>query len=158
MFTKVLVANRGEIACRIIRTLREMGIISVAVYSEVDAHSQHVLDADEAYLIGPAPASESYLDGEKILAVAQESGAQAIHPGYGFLSENKSFCEKCESRGVRFIGPTATQMLDFGLKHRARELAEQYNVPLLPGSSLLTSQQDAKIGRASCRERVSSPV
>ncbi len=143
MFTKVLVANRGEIACRIIRTLRKMGLISVAVYSEVDIHSQHVLDADEAYMIGPAPPSESYLDGEKILAVAEECGAQAIHPGYGFLSENKVFCEACETKGIVFIGPTSTQMLDFGLKHRARELAEQYKVPLLPGSSLLTSLQDA---------------
>ncbi|MBU1057372.1 MAG: urea carboxylase [Proteobacteria bacterium] len=143
MFTKVLVANRGEIACRIIRTLREMGIISVAVYSEADAHCQHVLDADEAYLLGPAAPSASYLDGEKILALAQECGAQAIHPGYGFLSENTGFCQKCEDRGIRFIGPTATQMLDFGLKHRARGLAEHYKVPLLPGSSLLTSQEDA---------------
>jgi urea carboxylase len=143
MFTKVLVANRGEIACRILRTLREMGIASVAVYSDADVHAQHVLDADEAYALGPAPAAESYLDGEKILRIARESGAQAIHPGYGFLSENAEFCDQCARKGITFIGPTAGQMIDFGLKHKARELAEQHEVPLLPGSSLLTSQQQA---------------
>nr|WP_320011949.1 urea carboxylase [uncultured Desulfobulbus sp.] len=143
MFTKVLVANRGEISCRILRTLRDMNISSVAVYSEVDDHARHVLLADEAFLLGPAPASQSYLDGDKILAIAKECGAEAIHPGYGFLSENAEFARRCEKEGIAFIGPTASQMVDFGLKHRARELAESFQVPLLPGSSLLASAEEA---------------
>ncbi|MGD9948572.1 MAG: urea carboxylase, partial [Desulfobulbus sp.] len=144
MFTKVLVANRGEIACRILRTLRNMGIGSVAVYSEVDDHARHVLEADEAYLIGSAPAAQSYLDGEKILAIARECGAEAIHPGYGFLSENAEFCRRCEEEGIVFIGPTALQLVDFGLKHRARMLAATFEVPLLPGSPLLASVEEAQ--------------
>ncbi len=143
MFTKVLVANRGEIACRIIRTLRKMGVISVAVYSEADSHAKHVLESDEAYLLGGSPASESYLDGEKILEIAVQCGAQAIHPGYGFLSENQEFCKQCDQRNIAFIGPDAEQMREFGLKHLARARAEQYDVPLLPGSSLLTSEENA---------------
>ena len=137
MFTKVLIANRGVIACRIIRTLKRMGINSVAVYSEADARSLHVQMADEAVCIGAASASESYLRGEHILEVALKTGAQAIHPGYGFLSENAAFAELCEKAGVVFIGPTAEQMRSFGLKHTARELAEKNGVPLLPGSGLL---------------------
>lgn len=137
MFNKVLIANRGVIACRIIRTLKKMGIRSVAVYSEADAHSLHVQLADEAVCIGAAPAAESYLRGERILEVARETGAQAIHPGYGFLSENADFAEQCAAAGVVFIGPTPEQMRRFGLKHTARELAEQNGVPLLPGSGLL---------------------
>ena len=137
MFTKVLIANRGVIACRIIRTLKRMGIQSVAVYSEADARSLHVQMADEAVCIGAASASESYLRGEHILGVALKTGAQAIHPGYGFLSENAAFAELCEKAGVVFIGPTAEQMRSFGLKHTARELAEKNGVPLLPGSGLL---------------------
>jgi len=137
MFNKVLIANRGVIACRIIRTLKKMGIPSVAVYSEADAHSLHVQLADEAVCIGAAPAAESYLRGERILEVARETGAQAIHPGYGFLSENAGFAEQCAADGVVFIGPTPEQMRRFGLKHTARELAEQNGVPLLPGSGLL---------------------
>ena len=138
MFNKVLIANRGAIACRIIRTLKKMGIQSVAVYSEADARSLHVQMADEAVCIGAAPAAESYLRGERILEVALETGAQAIHPGYGFLSENASFAEQCAAVGVAFIGPTPDQMRRFGLKHTARELAEQNGVPLLPGSGLLS--------------------
>lgn len=137
MFNKVLIANRGVIACRIIRTLKKMGIRSVAVYSEADAHSLHVQLADEAVCIGAAPAAESYLRGERILEVARATGAQAIHPGYGFLSENAGFAEQCAEAGVVFIGPTPEQMRRFGLKHTARELAEQNGVPLLPGSGLL---------------------
>jgi len=102
-----------------------MGIQSVAIYSEADANARHVLDADEAYCVGPAPAAESYLNVEKILQVAQESGVQGIHPGYGFLSENAGFAERCESLGIAFIGPTPQQMRDFGLKHTARALAEK---------------------------------
>ena len=118
MFTKVLIANRGEIACRVLRTLKKLGIASVAVYSEADATSAHVLQADEAVCIGPAPAAESYLATDKILDAATATGAQAIHPGYGFLSENADFAEACEARGIAFIGPTPAQMRDFGLKTR----------------------------------------
>ncbi len=144
MFTKVLIANRGEIACRIIRTLKKMGITSVAIYSEADAGARHVLDADEAVCVGPAPAAESYLNVEKILQVAADTGAQAIHPGYGFLSENASFAEACEAAGIAFIGPTPAQMRDFGLKHTARDLAQQNNVPLLPGTGLLKDVDETK--------------
>jgi len=135
--SKILVANRGAIACRIARTLRRMGIGSVAVYSEADAHSMHVAACDEAVGIGPPPAAQSYLDVEKILAAAKSSGAQAIHPGYGFLSENPAFAEACAAAGIIFIGPTAAQMRAFGFKHWARALAEVKGVPLLPGSKLL---------------------
>ena len=134
MFTKVLIANRGEIACRIIRTLKKLGIASVAVYSEADAGARHVLDADEAICVGPAPAAESYLNISKILLAASDTGAQAIHPGYGFLSENAAFAEACEAAGIAFIGPTPQQMRDFGLKHTARDLAQKSGVPLLPGT------------------------
>ena len=154
MFTKVLIANRGEIACRVIRTLKKMGIQSVAIYSEADAHARHVLDADEAYCVGPAPAAESYLNVDKILQVAQQSGAQAIHPGYGFLSENASFAERCEALGIVFIGPTPQQMRDFGLKHTARALAEKNGVPLLPGTGLLAGAEDAKLQA----EKIGYPV
>src|SRR6478736_8346783 len=151
MFTKVLIANRGAIACRVIRTLRRMGIRSVAVYSEADVGSLHVREADEAVLIGPAAARESYLVGERILEVAKQTGAQAIHPGYGFLSENAGFAEACAAAGVIFIGPKPDQMRRFGLKHTAREVAQQQAVPLLPGTGLLadvaTALTDAeKIG------------
>ncbi len=144
MFTKVLIANRGEIACRIIRTLKKMGIASVAIYSEADAGARHVLDADEAICVGPAPAAESYLNVQKILQVAADTGAQAIHPGYGFLSENASFAETCEAAAIAFIGPTPAQMRDFGLKHTARDLAQKNNVPLLPGTGLLKDIAEAK--------------
>ena len=143
MFKKVLIANRGEIACRVIRTLKKMGIQSVAVYSQADAGARHVLDADEAVCIGPAPAAESYLNVEKILQVAIETGAEAIHPGYGFLSENADFSEACTASGIVFIGPTPKQMRDFGLKHTARALAEKNGVPLLPGTGLLADAAEA---------------
>jgi len=144
MFTKVLIANRGEIACRVLRTLKKLGIASVAVYSEADATSAHVLQADEAVCIGPAPAAESYLATDKILDAAIATGAQAIHPGYGFLSENADFAEACEARGIAFIGPTPTQMREFGLKHTARKLALDNDLPLLPGSGLLADLEEAK--------------
>jgi urea carboxylase len=147
MFKKVLIANRGAIACRIIRTLKKMGIQSLAVYSEADVASLHVSQADEAQCIGPGPASESYLDTEKILSIALAHGAEAIHPGYGFLSENAEFAEACEKHNIAFIGPTPGQMRDFGLKHTARSLARDNNVPLLPGTGLLDdlahAQQEA---------------
>ncbi|MGC4062710.1 MAG: urea carboxylase [Aquabacterium sp.] len=143
-FDTVLIANRGAIACRIIRTLRKMGLGSVAVYSEADADARHVAMADASVCIGPAPAAQSYLDVERILAAAKETGAGAIHPGYGFLSENPAFAQACEDAGIAFIGPTPDQMRAFGLKHTARALAEQHDVPLLPGSGLLQDAADAR--------------
>lgn len=143
MFDKVLIANRGAIACRIIRTLRRMHVKSVAVYTEADALSRHVTEADEAYCIGSGLAAESYLRTDKILEIAQQSRAQAIHPGYGFLSEKADFAEQCAAHGIYFIGPTPQQMRDFGLKHTARALALENQVPLLPGSGLLENLDDA---------------
>jgi urea carboxylase len=143
MFTKVLIANRGAIATRIIRTLRRMGVASVAVYSEADAGSLHVFAADEAVLIGPAPAAESYLSFAAIFAACAQTGAQAIHPGYGFLSENIAFARECAARGIAFIGPTPENIDAFALKHTARATARECGVPLLPGTGLLTNVDDA---------------
>ncbi|MBI5924000.1 MAG: 5-oxoprolinase/urea amidolyase family protein [Aquabacterium sp.] len=143
-FDTVLIANRGAIACRVIRTLRKMGLRSVAVYSEADADARHVAMADASVCIGPAPAAQSYLDVDRILAAAKATGAGAIHPGYGFLSENPGFAQACEDAGIAFIGPTPDQMRAFGLKHTARELAQQHQVPLLPGSDLLRDAADAR--------------
>ncbi len=137
MITKVLVANRGAIACRIIRTLRRLGVVSVAVYSEADAESRHVAMADESVCIGPAAVATSYLSTARLIAAAQSTGAQAIHPGYGFLSENAAFVDACEAAGLIFLGPTAAQMRLFGLKHTARAFALEAGLPLLPGSGLL---------------------
>jgi urea carboxylase len=144
VFSKVLIANRGAIACRIIRTLRRMGVASVAVFSDADAGSLHVSQADEAVRLGPAPAAESYLDVEAVLAAAKATGAQAIHPGYGFLSENTAFAEACEAAGIAFIGPTPDNIRAFGLKHTARDLAQAYGVPLAPGTDLLTDADAAR--------------
>jgi len=144
MFAKILVANRGEIACRILRTLARLRIASVAVYSEADRDAPHVGQADEAVLLGPAPAADSYLREDRILAAARATGAQAIHPGYGFLSENSEFAAACAAAGLVFIGPTPAQMRDFGLKHRARDLAARNDVPLLPGSGLLAGLTEAR--------------
>jgi urea carboxylase len=143
MFKKVLIANRGAIATRIERTLRRMGIGSVAVYSEADAHSLHVFDADEAVATGPPPAAQSYLVFEKIFAAAAETGAEAIHPGYGFLSENVHFARECAARGIKFIGPEPAHVEAFALKHTARETAKRCGVPLLPGTGLLSDLEDA---------------
>lgn len=140
---KVLIANRATIACRILRTLRRMGLSSVAVYSEVDEESPHVAQADEAVCLGPAPARESYLNVEKILEACRRTGATAVHPGYGFLSENADFAERLEAEGIAFIGPTPEQIRAFGLKHRSKELAAAAGVPLLPGSGLLRDGEDA---------------
>ncbi len=145
MFKKVLIANRGAIACRIERTLQRMGIGSVAVYSTADSHSLHVYDADEAVLIGPAPAAQSYLSFEAIFAAARQTGAEAIHPGYGFLSENVVFARECAARGIRFIGPEPEHIEAFALKHTARATAQRCGVPLLPGTGLLTDLEDALI-------------
>jgi urea carboxylase len=143
MFKKVLIANRGAIACRVIRTLDRMGIASVAVYSEADRHSRHVSLATEAVCIGPAAAAQSYLDAGRILDAARATGAEAIHPGYGFLSENPEFAEACGKAGIVFIGPTPHQMRAFGLKHKARELALAAGVPLAPGSGLIDGLEHA---------------
>lgn len=137
MFKKVLIANRGAIACRIERTLRRMGIGSVAVFSEADRSSLHVLQADEAVLLGPAPAAQSYLSVERILQACVDTGAEAVHPGYGFLSENVEFARACAERGIAFIGPTPGNIEAFALKHTARATARSCNVPLLPGTGLL---------------------
>jgi 3-methylcrotonyl-CoA carboxylase alpha subunit len=133
MFRKILIANRGEIACRVIRTARRLAIRTVAVYSEADAHAQHVLAADEAHSIGPAAAKESYLRGDRILEVARASGAQAIHPGYGVLAENEDFAEACERAGIVFIGPPASAIRAMGLKSASKRIMEQAGVPLVPG-------------------------
>jgi urea carboxylase len=143
MFSKVLIANRGAIATRIIRTLKSMGVSSVAVYAESDANSLHVRHADEAYSLGEGGASDTYLDTAKILEIAKRSGAEAIHPGYGFLSENANFVRLCEANNIVFIGPSPEQMEVFGLKHKARELAQAANVPLSPGTELLKDLDDA---------------
>jgi acetyl-CoA carboxylase biotin carboxylase subunit len=131
---KILIANRGEIALRILRACRELGIATVAVYSDADRAALHVLEADEAYRLGPAPATESYLRGDLILDVAERSGAQAIHPGYGFLSENASFAEACEGAAIKFIGPPASAMRALGSKTRARQAADAAGMPRTPGS------------------------
>ena len=143
MFSKVLIANRGAIACRIIRSLKAMGVGSVAVFSDADAGSLHVFQADEAVRIGPAPAAQSYLDIDAILAAAKATGAEAIHPGYGFLSENVAFAERCEAEGITFIGPTPDNIRAFGLKHTARDLAHAQGVPLAPGTDLLPNAEAA---------------
>jgi len=133
MFKKILIANRGEIAVRIMATCREMGIATVAVYSEADRAARHVREADEAYEIGPSPAGQSYLRSEKIIEVARQSGAEAIHPGYGFLSENTAFVEACEAAGIVFIGPPAAAMRLMGSKIAAKNLARSVDAPTIPG-------------------------
>ncbi len=154
MFDKLLIANRGAIACRILRTLRNLNVNGVAVYSEADAASLHLQQADEAHSLGEGPATQTYLDVEKILRIARETGAKAIHPGYGFLSENAAFAEACEAAGIAFVGPTPEQLRVFGLKHTARALAKQRSVPMLEGTELLDSLADA-LGAA---EQVGYPV
>ena len=154
MFKKVLIANRGAIAVRIIRTLQAMGIKSVAVYAEADHDSLHVQYADEAWALGEGSAAETYLNQARLLDIMMQSGAEAVHPGYGFLSENTDFARRCEALGLVFLGPTPEQMDAFGLKHRARDLAIQNQVPLLPGSVLLDSLETA-LGVA---ERIGYPL
>jgi urea carboxylase len=154
MFKKVLIANRGEIACRVLRTLKKLGVGSVTVHSEADRHAPHALEADESLCIGPPPALKSYLAVDAILDAAVRTGAEAIHPGYGFLSENAAFAEAAEARGVAFIGPTPEQLRRFGFKHSARALAVEQQVPLLPGSALLKDEREA-LEQA---ERIGFPV
>ncbi|MEM9254808.1 MAG: urea carboxylase [Pseudomonadota bacterium] len=144
MFRKVLIANRGAIACRITRTLRAMGVASVAVYADSDADSLHVCAADEAYPLGDGAAGETYLNIDKLLSIAKDAGVDAVHPGYGFLSENAEFVRRCEQASIVFVGPAAEHMEAFGLKHRARQLAQQAGVPLSPGSELLPDLESAR--------------
>ena len=132
MFNKVLIANRGAIATRIIRTLKKNGVKSVAVYAAADANSLHVAQADEAWPLGEGRAADTYLNQQKILTIAKQCGADAIHPGYGFLSENPDFVTRCEQSGLVFIGPTPQQMRAFGLKHTARDLARKFRTQLEP--------------------------
>jgi 3-methylcrotonyl-CoA carboxylase alpha subunit len=133
MFKKIVIANRGEIAVRIMATCREMGIRTVAVHSDADQHAYHVREADESYPIGPAPAVQSYLNINALIEVAQRSGAQAVHPGYGFLSENTTFVEACEQAGITFIGPPASAMHLMGSKIAARRMAREVGAPIVPG-------------------------
>lgn len=145
MFSKLLIANRGAIACRILRTLRALDVQGVAVYSEADVASLHLQQADEAHSLGEGPAANTYLVVEKILAIAKQTGARAIHPGYGFLSENAAFAEACEAAGIAFVGPTPEQLRVFGLKHTARALAKQHGVPMLEGTDLLENLDAALV-------------
>lgn len=143
MFRRVLIANRGAIACRIIPTLRALGVSPIAVYADADRFSRHVAMADQAVRLGPSPASESYLRQDAILEAARATGAEAIHPGYGFLSENAGFADACERAGIVFLGPTGDQMRALGLKHTARDIARQQGAPLLIGTDLLTDEAHA---------------
>src|SRR3954471_11015207 len=142
---KILIANRGEIAIRVMRTCKELGIATVAVFSEADRAALHVRMADQAYLVGPPPSRESYLVQERILEVAKKSGADAIHPGYGFLSENASFVRACEKAGLTFIGPPASAMDAMGEKTRARANMIKAGVPVVPGTAeALASVEEAR--------------
>jgi urea carboxylase len=143
MFNTILIANRGAIATRIIRTLKQLGIQSIAVYHQADKDSLHVQQADIAVCLGEGSVADTYLNIDAIIKIAKQHNAQAIHPGYGFLSENTLFVSACENNDLVFIGPTTAQMELFGLKHLAREAAEQAGVPLVPGTPLLTEKQDA---------------
>ena len=149
MFASVLIANRGEIACRIIRTARAMGLRTIAVYSRADASALHVRMADEALAIGPAPAAQSYLDIERVLAAAKASGAECIHPGYGFLSENADFAEACVAAGIAFVGPPPSALRAMGLKDEAKALMRAAGVPVTPGYD----GADQKAGSAGARGR-----
>src|SRR6202142_4114317 len=155
MFKKILIANRGEIAVRVLRACHEMGIAAVVVYSDVDRAALHVRQADEAYPIAPAAASESYLNIPKILDVARRSGADAIHPGYGFLSENAKFAQACTDAGVKFIGPTPHSMNLMGSKTSARQQMEKAGIPFVPGTSrgLESAEEGEQVA-----ERIGYPV
>ena len=154
--TSVLIANRGEIACRIIRTCREMNLETIAVYSEADARARHVLEADQAHLLGPAPVRESYLNFDAVLAAAQASSAMLVHPGYGLLAENAGFAEAVEASGLRWVGPRADTISVMGDKARARAFAVDADVPVVPGSPLLDVNDD--LGVLGVAERIGYPV
>src|SRR5215218_6001372 len=155
MFDKVLIANRGEIAIRVMRTLEELGIASVAVYSEPDREAPHVRRADEAYLLGPGPATESYLVVEKIVELAKQAGAQAIHPGYGFLAENAAFARACDEAGIVFVGPPASAIDAMGSKTKAREIMREAGVPIVPGTTEVAEDVEAARKQA---EEIGFPI
>ncbi len=155
MFRKVLIANRGEIAIRVMRACRELGVKTVAVYSEVDKNALFAKYADEAHYIGPAPASQSYLNMDNILEVAHRTGAEAIHPGYGFLAENPEFAERCEKEGIKFIGPTAKAIESVGSKIEAKKTMKAAGIPVIPGSENGISDFDAAVDIA---EEIGYPV
>ena len=159
MFKKVLIANRGEIAIRVMRTLKEMGIATVAVYSEADRRALHVRYADEAYCVGPAPSRESYLRMDKILEVAKLTGAEAIHPGYGFLSENAEFAQACADAGVVFIGPPPSAIEAMGEKTAARRRMIAAGVPVVPGTEhpIPTAAEDKNCSHRTMPSIGSSP-
>src|SRR6478672_10923703 len=156
MFAKVLVANRGEIALRVVRALEELDIASVAVYSELDRDAPHALRAAEAYNLGDGPAAENYLSIEKMLDAARRSGAEAIHPGYGFLAENAPFAKACEEAGITFIGPPASAIDAMGSKTRARELMQEAGVPIVPGTT--DPVPDIETARKIIDETIGYPV
>ena len=143
MFQKILIANRGEIAVRVIRACRELSIETVAIYSDVDRDALHVRFADEAYFIGPPPARDSYLLMDRVIDLAKRSGAEAIHPGYGFLAENGDFADLCEKEGIGFIGPTGDVMRSMGDKVMARQTMEKAGVPIVPGTTQVLSDSEA---------------
>src|SRR5512135_472988 len=145
MFTKVLIANRGEIAVRIIRACRELGMETVAVYSEADRQALHVRYADEAYLLGPAPSRESYLRMDKLLEVAKKTGAGAIHPGYGFLAEREDFAQACADSGIVFIGPKPSSIAAMGDKAVARATVAKAGVPVVPGTEGVGNLRDEEL-------------
>ncbi len=155
MFTKILIANRGEIACRVIRTARRMGVATVAVYSDADARAMHVAEADEAVRIGPAPVSQSYLKADTIIAAAKATGAEAIHPGFGFLSENPDFVDAVEAAGLTFIGPSAAAIRAMGLKDAAKRLMVEAGVPVVPGYHGAEQDADFLSGEA---DKIGYPV
>ena len=160
-FEKILIANRGEIAVRVIRACREMGVASVAVYSEADVTAQHVVLADEAILIGPPEPRESYLDGEKIVAAARAAGADGIHPGYGFLAENADFAALCATAGLTFIGPSAEVIASMGEKTAARAIMQEAGVPVVPGAPLPQPDADGRLDEQAVRaaaDRIGLPV
>ena len=153
-FRALLIANRGEIACRVIRTARAMGLRTIAVYSEADRGAMHVAEADEAVLLGPARARDSYLNIERVIDAARRSGAEAVHPGYGFLSENAGFAQACADAGLVFVGPTAEMMIAMGSKSGSKALMEKAGVPLVPGYHG-EAQDDGDAGQRRRQDRLS---
>src|SRR3954467_332529 len=155
IFSKILIANRGEIACRVIRTARRMGTATVAVYSEADAGALHVAMADEAWLIGPPAPRQSYLNIEAVVSASRDSGAEAVHPGYGFLSENAEFAEACAAAGIVFIGPSPQAIRAMGSKAAAKALMEAHGVPVVPGYHGADQDESLLLAEA---ERIGFPV